>query len=383
MHILVTNDFPPKVGGIQSYLFELWRRLDPASYAVLTASPGADCAAFDDEQRASGMRIHRLRSRVLAPTPHLIRAVHALVDRYGASLVVIDPIFPLGVIGRQVERHSGAGYALIAHGAEVTIPAALPGSAAAMRLTVRGARGVVCAGEYPAAQITALSAGAPIYRVPPGVNCETFRPLDPAAVTGVRKRWGLQPDGLLVLSLSRLVARKGMDVLIEASSQLLRSFPDLEVAIAGKGRDEGRLRRLAQRHGAPVSFLGEVEGGELPGLYGMADLFVMACRDRWAGLESEGFGIVFLEAAACGVAQVAGRSGGSHEAVADGVTGLVVDDPRDAGKVAQAMRQLLSSRAQRTEMGEASRARAVGLFDYGTLVPVLEKALQDMESARR
>ena len=120
------------------------------------------------------------------------------------------------------------------------------------------------------------------------------------------------------------------------------SFPDLTVAIAGAGRDRARLEARVRATGAPVRLLGAVPDDELPRLYGVADVFVMACRDRWSGLEQEGFGIVFLEAAACGVPQVAGRSGGADEAVVHGQTGLVVDDPGDPGRVAAALRRLLA-----------------------------------------
>ena len=134
------------------------------------------------------------------------------------------------------------------------------------------------------------------------------------------------------------------------------SFPDLTVAIAGAGRDRSRLEARCRPAGAPVRLLGPVPDDDLPRLYGAADVFVMACRDRWLGLEQEGFGIVFLEAAACGVAQVAGRSGGADEAVVHGETGLVVDDPSDPGRVAAALRRLLTDDELRRPHGSGRPA---------------------------
>src|SRR5207247_1653761 len=136
---------------------------------------------------------------------------------------------------------------------------------------------------------------------------------------------------------SRLVPRKGMDTLVEAAARLAPNHPGLTVAVAGAGRDRSRLERLARRSGSPVRFLGRVPDADLPRVHGMADVFAMACRNRWAGLEQEGFGIVFLEAAACGVPQVAGDSGGAAEAVLDGEAGLVVRPAMDAGAVAVAV----------------------------------------------
>jgi phosphatidylinositol alpha-1,6-mannosyltransferase len=160
-----------------------------------------------------------------------------------------------------------------------------------------------------------------------------------------------------VLGLSRLVPRKGFDVLIDAVAGL---DADVQLAIGGAGRDAARLERRAAARGitARCTFLGRVPDADLPALYGCADIFAMLCRERWAGLEAEGFGIVFVEAAACGVPSVAGRSGGSHEAVIDGETGLVVD-PHDAAGVRAALQRLLDNDTVRTRLGRAARTRAV------------------------
>jgi phosphatidylinositol alpha-1,6-mannosyltransferase len=220
---------------------------------------------------------------------------------------------------------------------------------------------------------------APVVEVPPGVDLDRFRPLSPEERAKARAAWGLPVGGPLVVSISRLVPRKGMDVLIAAAAALEPSFPGLTVAIAGEGRDLGRLRGLVRQTGAPVRLLGRVDDEDLPRLYGAADLFAMACRNRWLDLEQEGFGIVFLEAAAAGVAQVAGRSGGADEAVIDGETGLVVADPDDPGAVAHALRQLLGDDDRRRRMGRAARARVEESFGYGFLARRLADALQDVE----
>jgi phosphatidylinositol alpha-1,6-mannosyltransferase len=132
-----------------------------------------------------------------------------------------------------------------------------------------------------------------------------------------------------------------------------------------------------------VHFLGMVTEDDKVGLLGAADVFAQPCRSRWRGLEQEGFGIVFLEAAACGVAQVAGRSGGSNEAVQSGVTGLVVDDPRDPAAVAAALDALLSDPDGRDEMGSAARRRAEAEFDYDLLARRLSSGLEDVIGGRR
>jgi phosphatidylinositol alpha-1,6-mannosyltransferase len=378
-HLLVTNDFPPKVGGIQVYLWELWRRLDPASFAVLTATSSADHAAFDAAQADRGVRIERLPGRtVYLPTPEVARRTGSLAAEIGAGLVVFDPALPLGLLGPQL----GLPYAVVLHGAEVTVPARFPGARQALAHVLGGASLVVAAGRYPAEEARRAMGRQrppPMVEVPPGVDCERFRPLDADARADARTRLGLPSDGPLVVSVSRMVPRKGMDVLVEAVHRVAPSYPELRLALGGTGRDAGRLARRSAASGAPVQMLGRVPDEDLPDLVGAADVFAMPCRSRWLGLEQEGFGIVFMEAAAAGVAQIAGDSGGAAEAVEDGVTGLVVRRPHDPAEVAGALRRLLADPARRREMGRQARRRAAASFDYVLLAPRLARALAEVE----
>ncbi|HVA08681.1 MAG TPA: glycosyltransferase family 4 protein [Acidimicrobiales bacterium] len=374
-HLLVTNDFPPKVGGIQNYLWELWRRLDPDSFVVLTASSHPDAASFDAEQASRGVRIVRVPEHILYfPTPRALGAVRRCAGECSVDLVLFDPALPLGLLG----PHVGLPYGVILHGAEVTVPGRVPVGRAALARVLRGSALVIAAGDYPAAE-GIRAAGvlrAPMVVVPPGVDAESFPTLRAADRRAVRARLELPEKGPLVVSVSRLVPRKGMDVLIDAANRLAPSFPDLVVAIAGDGRDLDRLSREAEGSAADIRLLGRVSDEDRAALLGAGDVFVMACRNRWLSLEQEGFGIVFLEAAAAGVPQVAGNSGGAADAVVDGVTGLVVQDPRDPAAVAEAMRTLLADPAKRRRMGAAGRARARGSFDYGVLASRLASTLE-------
>ena len=371
-YMLVTNDFPPKVGGIQSYLYELFRRLPPQELTVLTtAYRGA--AEFD---RRQGFRIERSWSPVLLPTPGLARTVRQLSQATGAGLVLLDPALPLGLLGNRLQ----VPYGVVLHGAEVAVPGRLPVSRQLLRFVLSGASLAVAAGGYPAAE-AARVAGARKPRfvvVPPGVDHERFHPLGADERAVVRRRMGLPTEGRLVVSVSRLVPRKGMDVLIEAVGRLSGERPDLTLVIGGSGRDRRRLELAAKRCGAQVRFLGRVADDDLPMLDAAADVWAMCCRDRWFGLEQEGFGIVFLEAAAAGVAQLAGRSGGSDEAVVDGKTGIVVDRPGDATAVTAALASLLDDSEFRERLGGEARRRAVAEFDHDKLARILHEALIEM-----
>ncbi|MDQ6616761.1 MAG: glycosyltransferase family 4 protein [Actinomycetota bacterium] len=373
-HLLVTNDFPPKIGGIQSYLWELWRRLPPGDVTIFTAAHrGAQ--VFD---QAQPFRIVRSRQPVLLPNPLLVRRIRRLATEVGAKAVVIDPVLPLGLIGPKLELP----YAVVLHGSEMTVPGRLPPSRSMVARVVSQASLVIAAGGYPEQEARrAVGAGQPfppVVRIPPGVDTDRFRPLAAIDRAAARARLGLPAHGPLVVSVSRLVPRKGMDTLIQAAALLAPRHPALTVAISGGGRDLPRLRHLIRRTGAPVRLLGRITDVDLPELYACGDVFAMCCRRRWWGLEQEGFGIVFVEAAACGVASIAGDSGGAAEAVDDGKTGFVVADPDNPKAVAAALNRLLDDPARASEQGQAARARAEQEFNYATLAVRLEDALTDL-----
>ena len=373
-HLFVTNDFPPKIGGIQTMLWELWRRLDPTSFVVLT-TPHPDAAAWDAEQ---SFRVVRTRQAVLLPTPWLRRRIDGLAREVGATRIVLDPALPVGLVGRHLRS---APYGVVVHGAEITVPGRLPVTAKLLGRVLRGAGLVISAGGYPLAEsVRAAGRELPSVLVPPGVDTDRFRPLTAAERDTARARLRLPVEGPLVVSVSRLVPRKGMDVLIRAAALIAPRHPGLTVAIGGTGREHDGLARLVETTGAPVRLLGRVEHDDLPDLYGCGDVFAMLCRNRWGGLEQEGFGIVFLEAAAAGVAQLAGDSGGAAEAVEDGATGVVVRDPGDVDAVAAQLTALLADAPLRARMGEAGRRRAVAEFSYDVLAGRLGAALAAWEA---
>ncbi|MFM7687432.1 MAG: glycosyltransferase family 4 protein [Actinomycetota bacterium] len=264
-HLLVTNDFPPKIGGIQSLLWEWWRRLPPESFAVLT-SPYEGTAEFD---AAQPFLVERTREPVLLPHPWMVQRVNAMARRVGADLVVLDPALPLGLIGPSLDLP----YDLVLHGAEVTVPGRLPASRQFLGHVLRRARHVVAAGGYPAAEAErAAGRSLPVTVVPQGVDTERFVPSSPEQRLQARAHFGIEADAELVVGISRLVPRKGFDTAIRAAALLAPSRPRLRLAIAGAGRDAERLKALADRRSAPVTFLGRVPHDDLPRLYGCADV---------------------------------------------------------------------------------------------------------------
>ena len=368
-HLLVTNDFPPKIGGIQSLLWEWWRRLPPESFAVLT-TPHKGAEQFDAGQP---FVIRRTKEPWLLPHPLMVRRINRMVKEVGADIVVLDPAIPVGIVGPYLD----VPYDVVLHGAEVTVPGRLPITRFLLSRTLRNARHIIAAGGYPAREAErAAKMSLPITVVPPGVDTERFHPLSLEQRKDARTKFGIQDNAEVVLCVSRLVPRKGFDTVIRAAAQLAHTRPNLQVIIASSGRDEKRLKKLATQLRAPVTFLGRVDHDDLPLLYGCSDVFAMMCRNRWGGLEQEGFGIVFLEAAACGIPQIAGESGGAAEAVDHNNTGVVLSDPHNAAVLAQTIDSLLSDPVRMQSMKHASRVRAVEEFNYDLLSKRLAEALE-------
>ena len=367
-HILITNDFPPKVGGIQSYLWELWRRLPAENFHVYT-TPFPGDIEFDSEQP---FRTVRSANKVLLPTPSISRNAQKLRKDIGAELIVWDPAFPLGAVAPS----SRVPYALVLHGAELAIPGKMPIVKSFLANTLKKASLVICAGNYPAEEAERVAKQSlPLAIIPPGVDVERFCPATPLEKEKIRNELEIPSTSPVLLTLTRLVPRKGIDILIKAGKILIKDYPELLLLIAGSGRDLQRLKGLAKDSTESIRFLGEISEGRLPDLYRASDIFCMPCRSRWGGLEQEGFGIVFLEAAASGIPQIAGKSGGSADAVSNNETGLIVNDPKDPRQLAQSIEALLKDSEKLTSMGSAARKRAESYFSYDQLSESLIEAL--------
>jgi len=345
---------------------------------VLTALSHPDAARFD---AATEVIVERIAAATLfLPTPRAFAAIEAAIERHQPDLVLLDPAWPLGLLGPWLSRP----YGVVLHGAEVTIPGRIPLVASSLRYVLAHAEVAICAGSYPEAEARRNAADRmpPVIQIPPGVDTARFVPQTPEQRAALRSSLGIDDDAFLVSSYSRLVPRKGMDTLIRASARLGTRRSDLRVVIGGAGRDRARLEKLATRLKAPVTFLGRIPDEQLVPLLGSSDLMVMDCRSRWLGLEQEGFGIVFVEAGACGVAQVAGRSGGSHEAVIDGESGTVVANSRSVRALESAMADLMDDPERRSAYAQRSRDLAVERFEWDRLAQRLSRELTAFDHFR-
>jgi phosphatidyl-myo-inositol dimannoside synthase len=354
---------------------------------VLTTPYAGDPDVVKAFDAAAPMRIIRTRQRWLLPTQMLRKQVIEVARSVGATHIVLDPAVPVGALGPSLAR-AGFSYSVVLHGAEVTIPGRLPISKQMLARVLRHAAHVFSAGGYPLAEAQRC-AGRPLPStvIPPGVDVARFVPALDAQRAQTRRTLGLPPlEGApLIVTASRHVPRKGIDTLIRAAGQLAPKYPGLTVAIASKGRQTQQLQQMAAAarrssgDALDVRFLGRIDDATLVDLYASADLNATLCRTRWFGLEQEGFGIIFVEAGACGVPSIAGDSGGSGEAVTDGVTGALVPRPVDVRATVPVLDRLLANRADLPQMGKAARAVAESQFDYDDLAKTLNSVLLTLE----
>ena len=344
--LVVTNDFPPRPGGIQAYVAQLARR-QPDGEIVVYAPAWKGDRSYD---AALPFPVVRHPGTLMLPVPDVLRRARAVARTEGCDRVWFGAAAPLGLLARPLGLDRAVAST---HGHEVGW-ALLPGARRVLRRIGRDVDVVTYLGAYTRRRLErALDGAAELAQLPSGVDPEAFRP--GGGGSEVRRRLGLA-DRPVVVCVSRLVPRKGQDVLIRGLPAVQARVPGAALLLVGGGPDAPRLRRLAAEGGVAddVVFTGSVPWPELPAHYDAGDVFAMPCRTRRAGLEVEGLGIVFLEASATGLPVVAGRSGGSPDAVLDGRTGVVVDGTRVA-EVAGAVADLLADPARARTMGAAGR----------------------------
>ncbi|GAA2667136.1 MULTISPECIES: glycosyltransferase family 4 protein [Actinoplanes] len=349
--LLVTNDFPPRPGGIQQFVHNLAVR-QPAGSVVVYSSTWKGAAAFDAEQP---FEVVREDTGMLLPTPSVARRAAELARSHGCDSVLFGAAAPLGLLAHGLRRDAGITRAVgITHGHEIGW-AALPGARGLLRRIARGNDVITYLGEYQRVRLDkALHGLTDLRRLAPGVDVDTFHPgVDGSAV---RKRHGLT-DRPVVVCVSRLVPRKGQDMLIRALPEIRRRVPGAALLLVSGGPYRKTLARLAREHDveSDVVFTGSVPWAELPEHYAAGDVYAMPCRTRAAGLDVEGLGIVYLEASATGLPVVGGDSGGAPDAVREGETGYVVGGA-DVAAIADRVAGLLSDPDQARAMGKAGRA---------------------------
>ena len=354
--LVITNDYPPKSGGIQTYLANL---VDAYPHPIRVLAP-ADAPAVGTAKGEAIVR--RGRRRFMWPTRSVVDWFIAEARDFQAEAIFFGAPHPLTRAAGRLKDELGVPVGILCHGAEVTIPAAVPGLRTWLRRTLRTADVLFAVSRFTQGRVSRLT-GRDVVPIGAGVEVDLFTP----AVT--------PPENVVpvVGCVSRFVPRKGQHRVIAAAAELKRSGREVEVVIVGSGRTEAKLRKLAAASDVSVRFEVGVPWKDLAELYRSMDVFCMPCKSRWGGLEIEGLGLVFLEAAAAGLPVLAGSSGGSPETVIPGETGYVVDSVDD---IVAGLGILLDDPERARRMGAKGRLRVVDEYVWDRVVARLESGFR-------
>ena len=361
--LLVTNDFPPTVGGIQSYLRDYADTLDANNLVVFASTQ--DRAKAREFDATAPYKVVRWPRKIMLPTPATIRRMQELIRTHHVHTVWFGAAAPLALMAKAARDAGAQRIVASTHGHEVGW-SMFPFTRQALGVIGRNVDVLTYVSRYARNRMAAAFGPHVAWEpMPGGVNGTVFYP-QPEMRRALRSRYGLMGKKVIV-AVSRIVSRKGQDTLVEAMPQILRAEPDAHLLIVGPGPAD-RLHRRANALGveSAVSITGAVDFNELAGHYCVGDVFALPVRTQLGGLSVEGLGIVFLEAQACGVATVAGDGGGAPETVLDGKTGLVVNG-RAVDQVAETLVGLLRDAPLCAELASAGQLHVMREWNWERL----------------
>ena len=353
--LCITNDFGPRAGGIETFVMGLIERLPNGCVTVYTSQQG-DTKAYDRGWLDQfGVKVVRDKSKILLPTPRVTRAVKRLITNERIEVVFFGAAAPLAVIANGLRKAGAKKIVSLTHGHEVWWAKLWPFKWA-IRYIGNNVDHLTYLGDFTRKEISrslSAKASSAMVKIAPGIDTAHFRPQSSAAE--LRESLGLV-DKKVIVSVGRLVHRKGQDSLITALPQILRDQPQAHILMVGTGPYKKHLENLAVKFSVQdsITFLGRIQYADLPRYISVGDIFAMPSRSRLAGLEVEGLGIVYLEASACGLPVIAGNSGGAPDAVLEGKTGITVNG-RDPTDIASAVKFLLDDPIRAKEMGQSGR----------------------------
>ena len=351
--LLVTNDLGPRAGGIESFVLGLLERVEPNSVVILT-SKQKNSDPFDQElMNKYGAVVIRDRSKILLPTPRTTRKAIKILKKYQATTVWFGAAAPLALMAKGLRKAGAANIVALTHGHEVWW-AKLPVFRNAIAKISRDVDTLTYLGDFTKnAMLPVISDTSKLVKIAPGIDVKHFSPSE--IDLKLIEKYRLQ-NRRVIVSVGRLVHRKGQDKLIEAMPEVLKKYPDAVLLLVGQGPIKSMLDKLIRHHSLEnnVIFTGRIQFADLPKYIQLGEIFAMPSRDRFFGLEVEGLGIVYLEASACGVPVIVGKSGGAPDAVIENKTGLTVDgtNPKE---IAEAVCKLLSDTKLAKQMGDEGR----------------------------
>ena len=371
--LLVTNDFGPRAGGIETFVIGLLERIPRGEVVVYTSSQEGS-APFDHRWKEEfGVEVIRDKSSILLPSPRVIRNLRKVLVTSKISKVWFGAAAPLGLSARWLRKSGAEHIVALTHGHEVWWSKVWPFTWL-MNEIARNVDVATYLGDFTKGAIAPrFKDSKKLIKVAPGIDTDHFKPIDESELRG-ELGFGDRPT---IISVGRLVHRKGQDRLVEAMPRIIKEFPEALLVFVGEGPHRKVLDSLVEKNNLHknVRFIGRIQYSDLPRYIALGDIFAMPSRSRLFGLEVEGLGIVYLEASACGLPVVGGSSGGAPDAVKDGITGFVVDG-NDIDEIADRIIDLLRDQQLRDRMGESGRAWAVEEWRWQRWSAEFNKALK-------
>ncbi len=363
--LVITNDFPPNPGGIENYIYSLVRRWPPGEVIVVTRRmPGGE--EFDASQE---FEIIREPVDTLLPRPDLVRRLLRTVTDRGIDMVHFPSVLPLGLMGEGLSRP----YGVTIHGGEFVLASRIPGARTALKAVCKRAGVVMAESSFAESLVTRLlGPKIPMARVTCGVDADRYGP-------GAASPVDLGVAGPVVVSVSRLVPRKGARTLIRAMPAVLESRADAHLLLVGGGPDFERLQEMTAKAALErsVTLAGPQPWDRIPAYLASADIFALPTRTRFLGTETEGLPLVYVEAAAAGLPLIGANVGGVGDAVRPGRTGLMVDGS-DPKQTASAILRLLDDPVEARRLGEAAREMVEQEFSWDTIFGLYRKAMESV-----
>jgi len=373
--LCITNDFGPRAGGIETFIIGLVERLPKGSVTVFTSTQ-ENSEPFDNAWRENfGVEVIRDRSKILLPTLRVSRSVRSIVKEREIQSVFFGAAAPLGLLARSTRRAGAKKIVALTHGHEVWWAKIWPFSWAIKRIG-RDVDVLTYLGDYTRnaiSQALSKSSQKKLVRLAPGIDTDHFSPSRKSP--RIRKELGLE-DKKIIVSVGRLVHRKGQDFLIDALPIISQEVPNVHLLLVGEGPYRAELQMRADSLGMQdrITFIGRVQYAELPEYICAGDIFAMPSRSRLAGLEVEGLGIVYLEASSCGLPVIGGVSGGAPDAVLEGETGFSVDG-KSASAIAASAVHLLNDPEFAANLGVQGRQWIVDQWRWEIWADLFKKLL--------
>lgn len=371
--LLVTNDLGPRAGGIESFVLSLVERV-PKGCLIIYTSTQKGSAPFDAQLlERFGAVVIRDRAKILLPTPRVNHRAVKILKQYQIKTVWFGAAAPLALMAKQLRTSGATNIVALSHGHEIWW-AKIPILKQLLRKIIKDVDHLGYLGQFTKGEIVKASNQIDKFvQIAPGIDTDHFMPK--SARADLIKKYRLE-DRRVIVSVGRLVHRKGQDKLIESLPKILQSFPDAVLLLVGEGPIKQMLKNTAKQLGVTnqVIFAGRVQHIDLPDYICLGEVFAMPVRSRFAGLEAEGLGIVYLEASACGLPVIVGNSGGATDAVIDGVTGLLVNGS-DTDQIADAVCKLLTDQSRAKAMGLAGRGWVIENWQINTWSEKFNKLL--------